>query len=776
MLADGFKPRTEANLTPFSTICSYHILPYFCHPPEESTPVAALSGILSPIHGTQIMSIIQQIRDKAAWLVFGLIALSLIGFLLMDARSSKFFGGSRSTVVGEINGQKIEYTTFEQMVTGKEEEYKQRGYPTNDAMQQTVRDNVWKEVVEEALLNNDYASLGLEVSDKEVNDMLVGPNAIPDIKQAFTDQKTGIFDAQAAASRINAMRTLVKAGPKKTGDNSNYEGARRFFEEALPQLIKMRLREKYMALFANTAYVPKWMIEKSNADNSQLAAVSYVSTPYFLVPDSAAKVSDADIQDYIDKHKDAFKQEESRSIAYVTFDASPSPSDSGKLKQQLSDLTKEFAKTTDVATFLGRMGTEQQYFDNYVPKSRIQVPFKDSVFALNKGEVYGPYLDGGDYSIAKLVDTKSLPDSARARHILVGTVNPQTGQPILEDSVAKQRIDSVKYLLEHGASWDSIALKFSDDGGSKIKGGDLGWFTTDQTAQQHMVPEFNNFVLNGKKGDKGIVKSQYGYHYIEVLDQKNYEPFYKIAYLSRKIETSPETDQAASGLASQFAGLARDAKSFDDNVQKDHYQKQLAPDITPAEFTIPGLGPNRQLIRWVYESELGNVSEPYPIGDKYVVAVVTEINKEGTKSPAKARNQVEPLLRNKKKAEQILKKVGSPASLDAAASAAGQTVQHADSVLFSRPVLGYNGGPEPKVVGYAFSKDAAGKAISPAIAGNSGVFFIKVDNAGAMSNPTAELQQQQFMMEQQQRQLIYNGLMDAIRKLADIKDYRGKFF
>jgi peptidyl-prolyl cis-trans isomerase D len=721
------------------------------------------------------MSIIQQIRDKAAWLVFGLIALSLIGFLLMDARSSKFFGGSRPTVVGEINGQKIEYTTFEQMVTGKEEEYKQRGYPTSDAMQQTVRDNVWKEMVEEALLNNDYASLGLEVSDKEINDMLVGPNAIPDIKQAFTDPKTGIFDAQQAAARINAMRALVKAGPKKNGDNSNYEGARRFFEEALPQLIKMRLREKYMALFANTTYIPKWMIEKSNADNSQLAAVSYVSTPYFLVPDSAAKVSDADIQDYIDKHKDAFKQDESRSIAYVTFDASPSSGDSAKLKQQLSEMTKEFAKTTDVATFLGRMGTEQAFFDNFVPKSRIQVPFKDSIFALSKGEVYGPYLDGGDYSIAKLVDTKSLPDSARARHILIATVNPQSGQPVLEDSVAKQRIDSVKYLLEHGASWDSVALRFSDDG-SKIKGGDLGWFSTDQTAQQHMVPEFNNFILNGKKGDKGIVKSQYGYHYIEILDEKNYEPFYKIAYLSHKIETSPETDQAASGLASQFAGLSRDAKSFDDNAQKDHYQKQLAPDITPVDFTIPGLGPNRQLIRWIYESELGNVSEPYSVGDKYVVAVVTEINKEGIKSPAKARNQIEPLLRNKKKAEQILKKVGNPASLDAAASAAGQTVQHADSVLFSRPVLGYNGGPEPKVVGYAFSKDMAGKAISPAIAGNSGVFFIKVDNAGAMSNPTAELSQQQFMMEQQQRQLIYNGLMDAIRKLADIKDYRGKFF
>jgi len=56
------------------------------------------------------MSIIQQIRDKAAWLVFGLIALSLIGFLLMDssAGKSRLFG-NRSTVIGKVNGEKIEY-------------------------------------------------------------------------------------------------------------------------------------------------------------------------------------------------------------------------------------------------------------------------------------------------------------------------------------------------------------------------------------------------------------------------------------------------------------------------------------------------------------------------------------------------------------------------------------------------------------------------------------------------------------------------------------------
>ena len=717
------------------------------------------------------MSIIQQIREKAVWLVSGLIALSLVGFLLMDARSSKFFGG-RSTVIGEINGQKIEYTSFEQLVSNQEEQYKQRGYPTSEAMTQNIRDNVWHQMVEDAVLSDDYATLGLDVSDKEVNDMLVGPNAIQDVKQAFTDPKTGIFDAQAAAQQINQLRNFYKAGPPKKGsDNGRYEAARRFFEESLPQIVKMRMREKFTALLANSAYVPKWMIEKMNQDNSQLASVSYVNTPYITVPDSAAKVTDAEIQEYIDAHKDRFKQEESRSIAYVTFDASPSSGDSAKLRQQLGDLKKDFSTTTDIQAFLGRIGTDQQYYDGYMGKARIQVPFKDSIFALAKGEVYGPYLDAGSYAIAKMVDEKTLPDSVKARHILVATVNPQTGQPLMEDSVAKKKIDSIASVLQHGGNWDSVAAKVSDDPGSKTKGGDLGYFTADR-----MVKEFSDYCFNGKKGETKIVKSQFGYHYIEILDQKNFEPAYKIAYISKKIETSPETDQAASGLASQFAGESRDAKSFNDNVEKEHLQKLLGPDIAPTEVNIAGLGANRQLVRWMYDAQMGNVSEPFPVGDKYVVALLTEINPEGTMTPAKARPQIEPILRNKKKADLIIKKEGAPASLDAAATAAGQPVQHVDSVLFARSFLSPNSGQEGKVVGSAFDKELAGKPVSPAIPGNSGVFFIKVENVSAMSNPNADVQQQRFMFEQQQRSMVNYGFTQALQKLATVKDYRSKFY
>jgi len=715
------------------------------------------------------MSIIQQIREKAAWLVFGLIALSLIGFLLMDAfvgRSRLF--GSRSTTVGVINGEKVEYNDFQKQVAQVEENYKARNYPVDETMQQNIRDNVWKQMIEDAILNENYAILGLDVSDKEVNDMLVGANAIQDVKQAFTDPKTGIFDAQAAASQINQLRSIYKAGPKK--DAKNYEGARRFFEESVPQIIKMRLREKYTSLLANSAYVPKWMLEKMNADNTQIASISYVNTPYFTVPDSTVKVSDDEINDYISKHKDQFRQEESRSIAYVVFDASPTSGDSAKIRQQLIDLKPDFEKAENNEAYLARVGSDLPYADLYMGKSRIMVPNKDSIFALPKGGLFGPYLDAGSYVLAKKVDEKVLPDSVKARHILVATVNPQSGQPILDDSTAKKRIDSIKNLIEHGARFDSLAVKLSDDQGSKEKGGDLGYF-----ASGRMVKEFDDFSFSGKTGDKKIVKTQFGYHYIEILDQKNYEPAYKVAYISRKIETSKETDQAVGGIANQFAGQSRDAKAFEQNIQKNNLQKLLAPDVQPSEYSIPGLGANRAMVRWIYEADLGNVSEPFTIGDKYVVALLTEINKEGTMTASKARNQVEPLLRNGKKADIIVKKLGTAASLDAVATAGGQPVQRMDSLHFSSPVIP-NVGQEPKVVGSAFEKQLAGKPVSQPIPGNGGVFVIKVENTSALSNPNADIQQQRFMQEQQQRSRIYNSLVESLRKLATVKDDRSKFF
>jgi peptidyl-prolyl cis-trans isomerase D len=510
------------------------------------------------------------------------------------------------------------------------------------------------------------------------------------------------------------------------------------------------------------------MAEKMNSDNSQVSSINYVSTPYLSIPDSTVKVSDEEIRDYVDKHKDQYKQEESRSIAYVTFNAAPTSGDSSAILQQLENLKKDFSASTDPTAFIARNGSEIPYFDGYVSKSKLQVPNKDSIIMLPIGGIFGPYIDNNSYVYAKMIDVKTMPDSVRARHILVSMVD-QRGQPTLDDSTAKNRIDSIKNLIDKGQRFDSVAAKLSDDG-SKTKGGDLGYFT-----QGQMVKEFNDFCFTGKTGDKKIVKTQYGYHYIEITDQKKFEPAYKIAYLAKRIDASPETDQTAAGLANQFAGENRNQKAFDDNVQKKGMQKLLAVDIQPTDFSIQGLGANRQLVRWLFEAELGDVSEPFNVGDKYVVAMVTEINHKGTMSVTKARPLVDGILRNRKKADQIIKKIGNASTLEAVAAATNQQVLKADSLSFASPYIP-NVGQEAKVTGSAFNRQLLGKPASYPIPGNGGVFVIKVNAIGAKAN--YETDPEQFRKSQliMQQNMLQRGITEALKNSAAIDDYRGKFF
>ena len=120
--------------------------------------------------------------------------------------------------------------------------------------------------------------------------------------------------------------------------------------------------------------------------------------------------------------------------------------------------------------------------------------------------------------------------------------------------------------------------------------------------------------------------------------------------------------------------------------------------------------------------------QPERVGDNYVVAIVTEINKEGTQTAAKARMLVEPLLMNHKKAEIIQKKIGTITTLEAAATAlGGKAIEIADSVRLTGSQTSIVAS-EPKVIGAAFNPANKGKVVPQAIEGTSGVYVVRVDN------------------------------------------------
>jgi len=225
-----------------------------------------------------------------------------------------------------------------------------------------------------------------------------------------------------------------------------------------------------------------------------------------------------------------------------------------------------------------------------------------------------------------------------------------------------------------------LAKQVSEDPGSKDKGG-----LYEDVPSGKMTPPFNDYIFLNPTGSKGIVKTEFGFHYIEILSQKGSGPAYKVGYLPKEILSSQETDNKAQEEANQFAGDSRDLKSFEANFEKNlkpkGFVKGIATEIKPADAQVQGVGLARGLVRNIYEAKQGEVLKPERAGEAYIVAVVTDILKEGTQSAAKARPMVEPLLRNKKKAEMLKQKIGKVTTLETAAAAlGGKPIETIDSV------------------------------------------------------------------------------------------------
>jgi peptidyl-prolyl cis-trans isomerase D len=702
------------------------------------------------------MSIIQSLRDKSAVLLTGLIAISLLGFLVQDAfigRTSGLMSGPTSSV-GSINGTDIDARDFNEKVRMMEESNRQQGIQSSETMTQNIVENVWTTYIQENLIRTEANKLGISFTAKEMSELLFSDNAPQEFKQLFTDPNTGQFNVQAARTWFSNVKKSKQTEEVNMVNN-----------QLIEPLIVRQLAEKYTALIGQASYIPKWMVEKLNTDNSQFVSMNYVMVPYPSVPDSAVKVTDEDINKYVLAHKDEFKQEKTRSIAYVVFDANPTSADSAAVFNKLVSLKEEFRNTADAKTMAARNGSSIPFFDGFVLKNRLAMDAKDTIVSLPVGGVAGPYLDGSNYVIAKKLEVRSVPDSVKVRHILIGVVDPRTGQSKRSDTAAKKTADSIFAAIKSGADFRTLALSFSEDEGSKNNGGEYNFSTQDL----NLAKEFYNFAFYSPTGSRDIVKTEFGYHIMEVMSQKNFEESYKVAYISRPILSSVETDNAASSAATQFAGNSRDIKSFDANASKNGINKRLADNIKEIDYTISGM-PSRAFVKWIWENKVGTVSEPFDFKDKYVVAVIAGAYEEGVQAASTARVMVEPLIRNQKKAEILKTKIGSANTLEAIAAATQQQVGTVDTLRFGDQFVP-NVGPESRVIGAAFNKSNQAKASGP-IEGTTGVFAVKTNSIGALPNLAADVETQRKNMQLQMRQYSTYSSFDALKKAAKIEDSR----
>lgn len=701
------------------------------------------------------MQIIQNIRDKGAAIVIVVIALSLIGFLLMDTGRSNFFGkgAGDQNVVGKVNGEKIDLIDFNKKVKmAEEQQAAQSGRQPSGPEAARIREQVWNQVVAEKVFFNEAEKLGISLTPKELSAILLSNDPQnPFLREQSLlgpDGKLDIAKAQEALGNIKKFKDQ-----KKEAVN----------QQIIDPLKIQTAAAKYGALINAGAYYPTWMQEQDAANSTNFATISYVAVPYTEISDSTVKVTDADVNAYVAKNKALFKQEAGRKVSYVTFSQLPSATDSADQMKALAELKPLFVGDSNTKAFVARHASVIEYRDDYIPKSKLDSPLKDSISSLANGTVFGPYLQSGTFALAKVLGSKQVPDSAKARHILISI----GGEKGTSDSSAKKLADSLLAVINGGGNFAALAAQFSEDPGSKDKGG-----VYESISYGQMVPEFNDFVFNKPVGSKGVVKTQYGYHIIDVMNQKNFGPAYKIGFVAKDIVASEVTLNAAS-LAATKASAQKDGKALSEYASKNGLAVVQLPNILKeTDYSAGALQDARQIVRWAFDAKEGQVSESFNVGSEFVVATLVKKYSEGVQDAETARSGAEAIIIKEKKAEIIKKKLGANPTLEKAAADYNKTVAVAgadSSITFgARLIPGL--GMEPKIVGAAFNKEYQSKP-SPAIAGTSGVYVLKTTAiATKPANPGAGDQMRNAL-----RQELGNWY-EGLRKNADIKDSRGKVF
>jgi peptidyl-prolyl cis-trans isomerase D len=714
---------------------------------------------LPPKINLKEMQIIQSIKDRGGVIMAILIAIALISFILMDSKS----GENRPTTntIGKVNGTSIDSREFEKRIKTEEtKQAQQRGgqMPTG-AEALRIREQVWSQIIAEDVFFAEADKLGINLTSKELSSILLSDDQSNPLKQ-----ERSLLNEQGQLDPTKAAEAI--ANIKK------FKGEQRDQVDAtiIEPLKISTAAAKYSGLMSAAAYYPTWMQEKDAAEEKSFATISYVVVPFNEISDSTVKVTDEDINGYVAKHKDQFKQEAGRTISYLSFSQNPSSVDSANAKKAISDLITGLATDTSAKNYIARNSSLVEYVDDYLPLAKIQSAVKDSMVKYGVGTVSGPYVDGANYSIAKVLGTKQLPDSVKARHILIALKDRETGKDLMTDSAGKKLADSIFNAVNTGANFASLAMQYSADPGSKVKGGDLGTFGFGQ-----MVPEFNEFCFNGSTGGKKIVKTQFGYHVIEIQNQSNFKPAYKIAILAKPIIPSDETINAASLAATKASGN-KTAKELSEYASKTGLKITEVPaTLKENDFSAGAMQDARNLVKWAFGAKQGAVSDPIPVEKDFVVATVNKIFAEGTQDAATARMGAEAAIRNQKKGEIIIAKMGS--TMESAATAYNKQVLSAgadSSITYASKII--NGlGAEPKVIGAIFNKETLTKATAPII-GSTGVYVVKTIAILPKNGTTEEQKAAAATAKLSSIRQAGTNWFEALRKQADVKDNRSKFY
>ncbi len=699
------------------------------------------------------MATLEKIRNRAGVLVAVVIGLALLAFILGDLLSS---GGSlfnrAQMEVAKIGGTSIPFEMLQAKID--ESENLQKMFSNQLSLdEQTVlriREQVWQDLVRTYTMEDQYKKLGLSIHPDELFDMVQGRNIHPIIQQQFSDPNTGQLNKE-----------FITMFLKNMDQDPRSKTYWLFLEQ---EIQKDRLFNKYFNLITKGLYVTSVQAQRALEDRTKKVNFDYTLVAYSSIPDSSISVEGKEIKNYYKSHLSEYKQTASRDIEYVVFPIQPSESDRQAAEEWINKMKDEFLLADDPNQYV-TLNSDSPLDSKYYKESELTDEMGKWAFSAKVGESYGPTFDGNSYKIIRLVNVKMLPDSVKARHILISP-KAQNQEAVAK---AKATADSLLNVIKRGGSWDDLASRFSDDPGSKDKGGDLGWFPGGV-----MVKNFDEAAFNLPKNEVKVVETNYGFHILQVTDRGKESRKVQLATLERKVVPSSTTSQRIYSEASQFASSNRTYEQFKTAADAKKLTRRVASNLLANDQNIAGLESPREVIRWAFKAEEGDVSNVFELANMYVVASLTAARSEGVAPLKQVVADVRTKVIRDKKAEKLAARVSDAlkgaSDIFSVAGKLNGKVEHAENVTFSSFTLPY-AGFEPAVIGVA-SVSSEGKLQGP-VNGNAGVYVLAVTSI-VTDQGDAGMEKLRLANTYQSR--AYYEAFEALKSKVGIVDKRYNFY
>lgn len=702
------------------------------------------------------MALISQIR-KQSWLLIVLLGLGLGGFVVMDMVSAGSRSRGNEFTLGVVNGDKIDWNDFQRaeriLYPGSTEDiYGQRNY-------------IWNFMVEEHLINDEAEALGLNIGEEEMEDLEFGTRLSPIVQRNLRDPNTGQVDIE----NLNQIKARL-------GTDQSTPQLEEFWQFQKGEIRKERLQRKLVNIVKKGIYTPTWLAQQLQSEQGSSMDVKYVAVPLDKVEDSEVTLTDEDFKQYMKENEGILKRkEEFRTVDFVVFNVVPTAEDTAYVREEITERIDAFRETENDSLFVeNNFGVMDVV---YFKKDDLSEVIADTIFDLPVGTVYGPYIDGVEFRAVKVIDKKVIPDSVKARHILIQAKT----EP--EAISAYRLIDSLKTVLESGQnSFDSLALRYSQDG-SRDLGGDLGY-----SAVGRMVKPFNDVIFyDAEPGELKIVTTQFGVHLVEVTDRKfiENEQGLKLAYLSEPIVPSEETQSAIYDDALEFSGRNRTTEEMAKAIaDKPELSIESAQGLTANSYQFSNLGSggtSRDIIRWAFEPEtkVGSVAPEVFIYDeptlfynaRYIVPALKSAVKPGISTLQEVKDNFTQQVRNKKKAKIIASKITSK-DLNAIATQFGVEIDTLENINFNMSYLPELGN-ETTLIGRVTLMQT-GEVTDPII-GKNAVYVAEVISRteASLSTDISAFRQQVSMTA---RGSVDSRLMEAVKAEGKVKDNRYTFY